>query len=450
MPFPLTDEQMTLKARAGALADERIAPHAADTDRSERYPWANVEALRAAGMVGMAVPKALGGAGLGVLEACIVVEEMARVCGVTGRIAVETNMGALSAILTYGSESQRRLAADLVLSGDKPAICITEPDAGSAASDMQTRADRKGAHYVINGTKHWITGGGVSRLHLIFARVFDEQGVGTGHRRIRRRARRDTGPGDRRREPTMGLRGIPETVVRFENMRVPATSLLQPPGGLRRGFAELMNAYNTQRLGAASVALGLARGAFEKALDFVMEREQFGRPICEFQGLQWMLADMSMQIEAARALIHQAAAAADPFPEPLQAAQAKVFAAEMAVKVTNDALQLHGARGYSRNAPLERMVRDARMFTIGGGTAQVLRNLIASRLLGASCRSPAKATRKSPRPRSRPDGRTDANGSSAASAALALTRGGPGRAVSVRPSRGAHHCALPRALPSSA
>ncbi|MGI9334562.1 MAG: 3-sulfinopropanoyl-CoA desulfinase [Gammaproteobacteria bacterium] len=381
MPFPLTDEQLALKARAGALADERVAPHAAATDRSERYPWANVEALRAAGMVGMAIPRELGGPGLGILDACIVVEEMARVCGVTGRIAVETNMGALSAILHYGSGQQRTLAADLVLSGDKPAICISEPEAGSAASEMRTRADRRGSHYVINGLKHWITGGGVSRLHLIFARVFDEQGVeqGIGGFVVVRDETPGLVIGDR--EPTMGLRGIPETVIRFENMRVPASSLLDPPGGLGRGFAALMDAYNTQRLGAASVALGLARGAFERALDFVTEREQFGRPICEFQGLQWMLADMSMQIEAARALIHQAAARSNPFPDALEAAQAKVFAAEMAVKVTNDALQLHGAYGYSRNAPLERMLRDARMFTIGGGTAQVLRNLIASRLL---------------------------------------------------------------------
>jgi len=151
---------------------------------------------------------------------------------------------------------------------------------------------------------------------------------------------------------------------------------------LRRGFGQLMNAYNGQRVGAATVAFGLAVGAYELALAYSAEREQFGRPIYEFQGLQWMLADMATQIEAARGLIYKAADCGAGFPDSLQAAQAKVFAAEMAIKVTNDALQMFGAAGYSRNNPLERMVRDARMFTIGGGTAQVWRTLVASRILG--------------------------------------------------------------------
>jgi alkylation response protein AidB-like acyl-CoA dehydrogenase len=156
--------------------------------------------------------------------------------------------------------------------------------------------------------------------------------------------------------------------------------LLLPPQGLRRGFGALMSAYNAQRVGAATVALGIAQGAYEQALAYSARREQFGRPICEFQGLQWMLADMATQLSAARALIHQACDC-DGFPDVLEAAQAKVFASEMAIKVTNDALQVFGAAGYSRNNPVERMVRDARMFTIGGGTAQILRTVIASRIL---------------------------------------------------------------------
>jgi alkylation response protein AidB-like acyl-CoA dehydrogenase len=190
-----------------------------------------------------------------------------------------------------------------------------------------------------------------------------------------------------KREPTMGLRGIPETEVILNDLEVPADMMVVPPEGLRRGFGQLMNAYNGQRVGAATVAFGLAVGAYERALAFSAEREQFGRPICEFQGLQWMLADMSIQIEAARGLIYKTAdchgtAGGQGFPDALAAAQAKVFASEMAIRVTNDALQIFGAAGYSRNQPLERMARDARMFTIGGGTAQVLRTLIASRLLG--------------------------------------------------------------------
>jgi alkylation response protein AidB-like acyl-CoA dehydrogenase len=182
----------------------------------------------------------------------------------------------------------------------------------------------------------------------------------------------------------MGLRGIPETEILIENLELPEDRLLMPPEGLRRGFAHLMTAYNGQRIGAATVALGLAAGAYELALAYSGRREQFGRPICEFQGLQWMLADMATQLAAARALVHKAAAVsgADGFPDVTEAAQAKIFASEAAIKVTNDALQVFGAAGYSRNNPLERMVRDARMFTIGGGTAQILRTVVASRILG--------------------------------------------------------------------
>jgi len=340
-----------------------------------------VTALKDAGFLGMTIPKDLGGRGLGFLEAALVIDELAQACGVTGRIAVETNMGAISAILAYGSAAQRKLAAGMVLDGDKPAICITEPGAGSAASEMTTRADRRGGGYVLNGRKHWITGGGVSRLHLVFARVFDEKGEEQGIGGFIAVLGRTKGLAVGKREPAMGLRGIPETEILFQDMEVPADMAVIPPGGFRRGFAELMDAYNSQRIGAASVALGIAEGAFRRALAYSREREQFGRPICEFQGLQWMLADMSIQLEAARLLIHRAAARANPFPDPTEAAQAKVFAADMAIRVTNDALQVFGARGYSRNEPMERMARDARMFTIGGGTAQVLRTLIASRLL---------------------------------------------------------------------
>jgi len=290
-------------------------------------------------------------------------------------------MGALSALMRYGTEAQRHLAAGLVLDGDKPAVCITEPDAGSAASEMRTRADRRGDGYVLNGEKHWITGGGVSRLHLVFARVFDERGEEQGIGGFIALRGETEGLVIGEREPTMGLRGIPETPVRFEDMHVPASRVLTPPGGFRRGFAELMDAYNSQRVGAATVALGIAAGAARLALDYSRDREQFGRPICEFQGLQWMLADMSIAIEAARLMIWRAAAGANPFPDAAAAARAKVFASEAAIKVTNDALQVHGAMGYSRKLPLERMARDARMFTIGGGTAQILRTVVASRLL---------------------------------------------------------------------
>jgi len=382
--FQLTSTQIQIRETARRIAIDKIAPHAAEIDRTEAYPWDNVAVLKEAGFMGMTLPTEYGGQGASYLDAVLVVEEMSKVCGVTGRIVVEANMGALGAIMCFGSEAQKLQAAGLVLDGDKPAICITEPAAGSAATEMTTRADKKGNGYVINGIKHWITGGGVSRLHLIFARVFDEGedlGIG-GFIAVRGE---DEGLIIGVREPAMGLRGIPEAEIILDNLSLPADRLLVPPEGQRRGFAGLMSAYNAQRVGAATVALGIAEGAYDLALDYAQTREQFGRPICEFQGLQWMLADMSVQVVAAQALVYKAAVSAETsengFPNMLQAAQAKIFTSDMAIKVTNDALQVFGAMGYSRNMPIERMVRDARMFTIGGGTAQVLRNLVASNIL---------------------------------------------------------------------
>jgi alkylation response protein AidB-like acyl-CoA dehydrogenase len=386
MDLGLSNDEIDLRHRARTFADDVVRPRAAATDRDEQYPWDIVQALVRSGFCGMTIPKALGGQGRSFLDAVLVIEEMAKACTVTSRIVVETNMGAISTVMAYGTDSQKRLAAQLVLEGDKPAICITEPDAGSDATAMTTRADKRGDVYVINGRKHWITGAGVSRLHLIFARVFDERGddlgIG-GFLAVREQAK---GLRIGKREQTMGLRGMPEGEIICEDLEVPASMVVLPPSGFRRGFADLMNAYNSQRVGAGTVALGVAAGALDHALEWAKTREQFGRPIGEFQGLQWMLADMQTQLTAARLMLYQAARSRGPdnsaFPDPMLAAQAKIFASETAIKIVNDALQFFGARGYSRELPLERMARDVRMFTIGGGTAQVLRTLVASKMLG--------------------------------------------------------------------
>ena len=382
--FTLTDKQLKLKEKARKLAESEFEPRAASIDITEAYPWDNVRTLKENGFMGMTLPVEYGGQEAAYLDVVLIIEEIAKVCGVTARIVVESNMGAIGAIMRYGTQEQKKLASRLVLNGDKPAICITEPNAGSAANQMTTTAEKKGDNYIINGKKHWITGGGVSRLHLIFARVTQkgkEQGI-CGFIAIRDETEGlIIGP----REPAMGLKGIPETEVQFENMKIHESMMIVPPEGLKRGFAGLMNAYNAQRVGAATVALGIAEGAYDLALSYAKTRQQFGRPIFEFQGIQWMLADMSMQIAMAQTMVYKAAASGNwenkSFPDILLAAQAKVLASEMAIKVTNDALQIFGAKGYSRNSPVERMCRDARMFTIGGGTAQVLRNLIASVIL---------------------------------------------------------------------
>jgi len=375
--FELTDRQKEVQRRARDLAKRAIAPKATHWDETEEYPWENVEKLVEAQFMGMTIPEAYGGPGRSLIEAILVVEEMAKVCGITGRIVVDSNMGVVGAIATYGTEEQKRRYLPMVLKGDKPAIAITEPQAGTAATEMETTAVLDGGHYVLRGHKKYITGAGVSHINLVFARIIHNgtfKGIGG--------VIVDKGtPGFKigKRAYMMGLRGIPETEEIFEDCRVPRGNLLVI------GFGRLMSAYNAQRVGAGTVALGIAQGAFELAVEFAKERAQFGRPIAEFQGLQWILADARIQLDAARLLLHRAAVQIDAetgFPDVHLAAIAKTYAAETAIKVTNDALQIFGAAGYSRDFPLERMARDARMFTIGGGTTQAQRNVIASGIFG--------------------------------------------------------------------
>jgi alkylation response protein AidB-like acyl-CoA dehydrogenase len=381
--FDLTDDQCRLQERARVLSDGLVRERAAKVDQTESYPWETVKSLVDNGFMGMTIPTVYGGGGLSYFDVVLVVEQIARNCGISGRIVVDANMGGVGAVMKYGTEHQKETVAGYVLAGDKPAILITEPDAGSAATDMATTAVRVDGGYVINGTKYWITGGGVSIVHLIFARVL-ENGVDQGIAGFLAFREKNEGLRIGERHRTMGLRGIPETFVHFDDMFVPDSDVVRPPGDSHRGFAGLMDAYNGQRVGAGMVAHGIAQGALELAVERVKSREQFGRPLSEFQGLQWMLADMQITLTASRGLLYQSARriSAAGFPERQLAAQAKVFAAESAIRITNDALQMFGAEGYNRARPLERMVRDARMFTIGGGTAQMLRNQVASTLLG--------------------------------------------------------------------
>jgi len=366
-----------------------FAQRAAIWDQERRYCWENIDDLAAAGLMGMTIPRVHGGRGSSFLEVCEVIEEIAKACTLSARIVVEANMGGISAVMAYGTEAQKAYCAPLVLAGDKPAICITEPDAGSAATEMTTTARKVGDKYVLNGRKHWITGGGVSKLYLIFARVIDEDDRDLGITGFILHVDPDQGltpPGFKilRLERTMGLCGMPEAELEFDGLEIDAAFALVPPSGIRKGFGDLMTAYNSQRVGAGTVALGVAAGALERAVGYVKERHQFGRPLAEFQGLQWMLADMDAGVHASRLMLHDAARSEGRagFPDLAAAARAKVFATETAIKVVSDALQMFGARGYGAQEPLERMYRDVRMFTIGGGTAQVLRNQVAGNLLG--------------------------------------------------------------------
>jgi len=375
--FPLTKEQGELQARVRMLADGEFRERAAGWDAREEYPWENVKTLVKEGLMGMAIPREYGGQGRELLDVILAIEAAARTCGITGRLLVDSNLGPVGAIVHYGSEGQKTKYLPRVVQGDKPAIAITEHRAGSAASDLETTIAPDGDGWVLDGSKRWITGAGVSQTYVVFGRLGGIPGA-AGIGAVIAEAGM-AGLSVVKREKAMGMRGIPEGEIVFTKCCLPGANLLLPAGG----FKKLMAAYNGQRLGAATVALGLAQGAFELAVTYAGKREQFGRPIGRFQGLRWLVADMKMQIEAVRQMIYRTAAnAGSGLPDVTEAAMCKVMASEMAVKVTNDALQIFGATGYSREMPLERMVRDARMFMIAGGTVQTLRNVVSNAILG--------------------------------------------------------------------
>lgn len=381
MDFQLNEEQKVLVDLADRMGREEFAPKAARWDREHEYPHENVEALRRAGLLGMTIPKKFGGPERPLIDVVLVIEQIAKYCGVTARVVVETNMGALGSVMAYGTEAQQGEIARRVLEdGDKPVIGMTEPGAGTDLTALKTTAVERDGGYVINGTKHWITGGGISKTNLIFARIVDRDGGDQGIGGILV----DLGtPGFSigRVEDAMGLRGIPEAELIFRDCEVPAANLVvRDP---KDGFKKLMNGYNAQRIGASSVALGLAQGAHDLALEYMGQRIAFGRKLREFQGLDWMMAESEIKIEAARLLIYRAACNARllannvMLPQMKEASIAKAYTGHAAFEVVSESLQMFGAAGYSRDLPLERMLRDVRMFQIGGGTSQAQLNMIA-------------------------------------------------------------------------
>ena len=391
MDFKLTKEQEQIVELVDGLGRKEFGPKAARWDERHEYPWENVESLKKYGLLGMTLPEQYGGQGRPLIDAVLAIETAAKYCGVTARILVETSMGAIGCIMAYGSEAQCRLAARRILEeGDKPAIGMTEADAGTALTELSTRAERRSDSYVINGTKQWITGGGISLTHLVFAR-FREAGKDVGIGGIL--VDRDT-PGFTigRTERAMGLRGIPETELIFNDCAVPAENVVVAGEG-KEGFKKLMYGYNGQRVGASAVALGIAQGAHDLAVEHMRRRRAFGRTLSEFQGLQWMMAEAEVKLNAARLLIYRAASNARlqannvQLPGMTEASMAKYFGARTAFEVVSDSLQMFGAAGYSQDLPLERMLRDVRMFQIGGGTSQAQLNMVARSLF----RDPASA-----------------------------------------------------------
>lgn len=381
MDFKLSVEQKQIVDTIDEMGRKEFAAKAPRWDENHEYPWKNIELLREANILGMTIPTEYGGQERPLIDAILAIETAAKYCGVTARIIVETNMGALGCVMAYGTDEQRKLVAHRILNeGDKPAIAMTEPEAGTALTDLQTRADKKGDKYVLNGTKHWITGGTISVSNLVFARFFEgDQELGIGGLLVDKGA---PGFSFGRVEKAMGLRGIPEAELIFKDCEVSEDNVVVAADG-SESFKKLMYGYNGQRVGASAVALGIAQGAHNLAIDWMKKRMAFGRAISEFQGLQWMMAEAEMELNAARLLIYKAACNARDLPNNVklpymdESSMAKAFTGHASFKVVSDSLQMFGAYGYSQDMPLERMLRDVRMFQIGGGTSQAQLNMIA-------------------------------------------------------------------------
>ncbi len=373
------------RATIRRFATDAFAQKAAYWDEHEEFPAANRALLAKLGYLGLVIPEEYGGSGASIEHASIFLEEIARVCFNTGLICQLAVNGPSRAIEILGTPEQKARWLPKCVTGEHMfGIGISEPGAGSAVTDLSTTATEDGDAYIVNGQKAFCTGGTQATHVLIFARfgkTIGAKGIGAlivekgtpgfdiGH------------PG-----PKMGGRGVGEVELFFENCRVPKENVLvHGDSASTKSFRLLMSSFGPERVGNAAMCLGVAQAAFDLAVSYSSERTQFGRPICEFQGIQWKIADMATQIHAARLMIrHAATSLEDGFPKPLDAACAKLYANEMVQRVTNEALQIHGHYGYTREFPLERMVRDARGFALGGGTVEILRNTVAALVYGRS------------------------------------------------------------------
>jgi alkylation response protein AidB-like acyl-CoA dehydrogenase len=378
-PITLTDEQREFRAVVRQFCDDKIAPRAAEVDRAAEYPWDNFHAVVSMELPALGLPEAHGGAGADHVTQAIMVEELARACASTSLIVLISKLGMIP-IMNWGTDELKERYLPRVASGQsQSSYCLSEPDAGSDVAAMKTRAVRDGDHYVLSGTKYWITNAGISDLYLVFAKT----DPAAGHRGISAfLVEADWGVQVTKLEEKMGVKGSPTGEVLFDDVRVPASNLVGEEG---QGFMIAMHTLDRSRPTIGAQAVGIAQGALDYALGYLQEREAFGRPIAEFQGLQFMVADAAMRLEAARMLVYQACALideGDPRGELTKiGAMAKCFASDVAMQVTTDAVQLLGGYGYTKEFPVERMMRDAKITQIYEGTNQIQRVVIAKRLL---------------------------------------------------------------------
>jgi len=378
MDYLLTDEQKMVRDLARKIAEEKIKPVAAKYDQSEEYPWDMIKIIADAGLFGLFIPEEFGGMGTNVLNLCIATEELSRACAGIAVCYAASALGTFP-ILLFGNEEQKKKYLPSLASGKKiAAFGITEPEAGSDASAIKTTAKKQGDYYILNGLKHFITNGGDAQIYVVIAMTDKSKGARGASAFI---VEKDT-PGFTfgKKEEKLGIRASSTRELIFTDCKIPTENLLSREG---MGFIVTMKTFDMSRPGVAAQALGIAQGAMEVAVKYSKERQQFGKSVSSFQGIQWMLADMATQVEAARALVYACAREIDAGVKDVgkDSAIAKLYASDAAMKVTTDAVQILGGYGYMKDYPAEKFMRDAKITQIYEGTNQIQRNIIALQLI---------------------------------------------------------------------
>lgn len=376
--FRLGEEHDELRTAIRELAEAKIAPRAAEIDETSEFPQDVHDALAASGFNAIHIPEQYGGQGADSLSACIVIEEVARVCASSSLIPAVNKLGTLPLMLAASDAQLKRYLPPVASGAAMFSYALSEREAGSDAAAMKTRAVRDGDDWVINGQKSWISGAGVSRYYTVMA-VTDPDAKAKGISAFVVHDD-DQGVSFGAPERKLGIHGSPTREVHFDQVRIPGDRLIGEPG---TGFATAMRTLDHTRITIGAQALGIAQGALDYATGYAKERQQFGRTIGQFQGIQFLIADMAMKVEAARALVYRAAAMSERNDPELTffGAAAKCFASDTAVSVTTDAVQILGGAGYTRDHPVERMMRDAKITQIYEGTNQIQRIVMARRYL---------------------------------------------------------------------
>ena len=376
--FDLTDVQREFRRTLRAFCEERVAPHAAEVDRTAEFPWKSYEALKEMELPALGLPEAYGGAGADAVTQAIAVEELARVCASTSLTFIISKLG-LTPVMNWGTEELKRAYVPRLAAGELQAsYCLSEADAGSDVAAMRCRAVRDGDSYVLSGSKYWITNAGISDVYIVFAKTDPDAG-GRGITCFL--VEKEWGVTVAKHEEKLGMRGSPTGEVTLEEVRVPVSHRIGEEG---QGFTIAMHTLDRSRPTIGAQAVGIAQGAIDYAAAYMKQRHAFGAPIADLQGLRFMLADMATRTEAARALVYRACAMVEHDPDrelTRFGAMAKAFASDTAMSVTVDAIQLLGGYGYTKDFPVERFLRDAKVTQIYEGTNQVQRVVIAREIL---------------------------------------------------------------------